>query len=567
MIFYKICLESANRRLLNVQMTFEHNGGEFEVYLPNWIPGSYLVRDFSRHIQMIICEQCTLTQISSGRWRGSADACDVSIRLVTYCNDHSVRECYVDDQRAFFNITSVCLILAGAESKTHNIQLDTDAWPSDWKVATGLAPESIDDAGFGHYLAPDYQSLADCPIEIGIHQRFEFEACGVPHVVCISGADEFDSDQVLTDLTDICEWQIRLFGEPAPVDRYWFLIHAMDEGYGGLEHMNSTVLQINTRDLPIKGAKKRTDDYLKFLELCSHEYFHTWNVKRIRPDGYSEYAFEGPQYTDMLWFFEGVTSYYDGTALTRSGVGELDYLLRQIALVVTRTERHPGATTQTLEQASFDAWTKFYKQDENAPNALANYYGKGSLVALCLDALIQRHSSLSLDDLMRELWANYKHGGAGVSLDGLMAWLDANLGEENGNLLRGWVSNNESLPVVESLDFFGFDVDKSVAKQSMPYCPTLNVYLNDELLVKTVLHHGSADRAGLASGDKLLALGGRQLTAANYADLLKRAEGQAVSLHYFRQGRLCSIELLVETTADVYSIKKRTSDQAWWELP
>jgi predicted metalloprotease with PDZ domain len=311
-----------------------------------------------------------------------------------------------------------------------------------WRVATSL-PEAAGEKGaaerygFGLYRADSYDDLIDHPVEMGTFTLGEFEACGVPHAVAITGRHDCDMGRLLADLKPVCERQIRLFGEPAPMSRYVFLTTAVGDGYGGLEHRASTALLCSRADLPHVGMDEATDGYRQFLGLCSHEYFHTWNVKRIKPAAFVPYRLAEENYTRLLWAFEGFTSYYDDLMLVRSQRIGLDDYLKLLAKTITQVHKGSGRHKQSVAESSFEAWTKYYRQDENSPNAIVSYYTKGALVALLLDLRLraESHGARSLDTLMQALWQRHGQTGIGVAEDGIFA-LAAELG---GEALAGWL--------------------------------------------------------------------------------------------------------------------------------
>ncbi len=295
----------------------------------------------------------------------------------------------------------------------------------EWRVATALASargekDAARPHAFGLYRAANYDELIDHPVEMGNFTLARFSACGVPHEVAISGRHDCDVARLTVDLQRICEWQIRFFGEPAPMPHYVFLITALGDAYGGLEHRASTALHCARDDLPYPGMHGIPERYRSFLGLCSHEYFHTWNVKRIKPAAFTAYNLDAENYTTLLWAFEGFTSYYDDLALLRCGAIKIEHWLKVIAATIDKVQRDPGRQRQTLAESSFDAWTKYYRPDENTPNAVVSYYAKGALVALALDLTLRAGTAgrISLDDVMRALWQRHgEHGprrGIGV---------------------------------------------------------------------------------------------------------------------------------------------------------
>ena len=386
--------------------------------LPAWIPGSYLIRDFARHVVAIRAEcdgePVLLTKLDKHTWQARPIASGKTLSVIyrVYAWDLSVRGAHLDETHGFFNGTSVFLRVLGREAAPCQVEIQQPEGSlyKDWRVATALLSAHGENGaagghGFGWYSAANYDELIDHPVEMGRFALASFEACGVTHEIVITGRHDCDMDRLTADLKRICEWQIRFFGEPAPMDRYVFLVTAVGEGYGGLEHRASTALLCSRNDLPYPGMPDSTESYRSFLGLCSHEYFHSWNVKRIKPEAFVGYDLDRENYTSMLWVFEGFTSYYDDLVLLRSGVIKLEEWLEQIAKTIARVESGPGRLQQTLAESSFDAWSKFYRPDENTPNVVVSYYAKGALLALALDLTLRKKTQgrAALDDLMRAL--------------------------------------------------------------------------------------------------------------------------------------------------------------------
>ncbi|QBM26894.1 M61 family metallopeptidase [Hydrogenophaga pseudoflava] len=484
--------------------------------LPVWIPGSYLVREFSQHLQHLSATQggeaLAVKQLDKHRWQVDNDGQrTLSLRWEVYAFDASVRTAFLDATRGFFNATSLCLMVAGREDEPHAIEIQPGDAPAGWQVATGLSPVKANEQGFGTYLAQNYDELADCPVEMGTFWSGEFSACGVPHRFVVSGAGGwFDGQRLLDDTRRICEAQIRFWhgdGQP-PYERYVFMLHASGEGYGGLEHRNSTALIAQRTDLPKISAKdakpaalKATDGYTTLLGLISHEYFHTWNVKRLRPAEFKRYDYTRENHTELLWFFEGFTSYYDDLFLRRAGLIDDATYLQLVTKTINQVQQSPGQRVQSVAQASFDAWTRYYRVGENTPNATISYYTKGALVAMCLDLTLRAEGRGSLDEVMRALW-HRTQGGPMRESD--LSTVLRQLGKRSfAAELAQWVHGTADLPVLDLLAAAGAKVhrDKAPLAQSLG----LRVAADSSgLTVKNVLRGGAGEAAGLAAGDEWL---------------------------------------------------------------
>jgi predicted metalloprotease with PDZ domain len=529
--------------------------------LPAWIPGSYMIREFARNIVRISAESegrtVALEKCDKHSWKAAPVAPGQSLLLIyeVYAWDLSVRAAHLDQTHGFFNGTSVFLRAEGREHLPCMVDIrrpEGDAGRG-WKVATTLSPAKGKPGaawlhGFGLYRAEHYDELVDHPVEMGSFTLARFEAGGVPHEVAITGRHDCDLARLTADLARICDWQIALFGAPPPMPRYLFLTMVVGDGYGGLEHRASTALIASREDLPYRGMKGSPEGYRRFLGLCSHEYFHTWNVKRIKPAAFEPYDLSRENYTRLLWAFEGITSYYDDLALVRSGVIGLEDYLEQIGKTVSGVLRGSGRFKQSVAESSFDAWTKYYRQDENAPNAIVSYYTKGSLVALALDLQLRAASAgrQSLDEVMRALWQRNGQTRAGVPEDGIYALVEELGGTRLARWLRKAVEGTDDLPLARLLKQFGVD-HAAQATQDGPWLGLKLAGGNGAARVANVYDDGPAQAAGVSAGDVLLALDGIKLDGGNLDKLLeRRSPGEVVRVHAFRRDELMEFELTLD---------------------
>jgi predicted metalloprotease with PDZ domain len=366
-IHYTVEACDLHAHLFQVTLTIPEPAAQQTVSLPVWIPGSYLVREFAKNLQNLQARQgrrsASLAQLDKCTW---VIACQPGQPLVlsyaVYAFDNSVRTAWLDSQRGFFNGTSLCLRVHGQEAQAHQLQLNPVKGQADWQAATGLAPIKIDQKGFGLYQAAHYDELVDCPVELGDFWSGRFVACGIPHRFVVAGAlPSFDGARLLADTQKICEAEIRFWhgtskqaGAKAPHKHYLFMLNAVHDGYGGLEHRNSTALICNRADLPRQTSPDANEGYTTLLGLISHEYFHTWNVKQLRPDAFSRYDYTQENYTQLLWFFEGFTSYYDDLLLRRAGLIDDATYLKLLSNQVLPTRReHPQRHRELLHQGLF----------------------------------------------------------------------------------------------------------------------------------------------------------------------------------------------------------------------
>ncbi|MDH3761253.1 MAG: PDZ domain-containing protein [Gammaproteobacteria bacterium] len=533
--------------------------------LPNWIPGSYMIRDFARNLIELRAHddsgELGVEQIDKSNWRVAAGAGALTVDYRVYSKDLSVRAAHLDDTHGYYNGSSVFLEVLGQSELPCEVLIERPAPPycADWRVATSLARKQAEAFGFGLYQAFDYDDLIDHPVEMGEFVHYDFEACGVPHDIVLTGRFECDGDRLCADLKKICEHHIQFFGEPAPMDYYLFQVMVVGDGYGGLEHRSSTSLVASRAGLPKPGQDKIDDDYRDFLGLCSHEYFHTWNVKRIKPAVYQPYDLQGEVYTDLLWAFEGITSYYDDLALLRCGLIDTESYLELLAQTMTRVQRGRGRQRQSAAESSFNAWTRFYKQDENAANAIVSYYAKGCLIAACIDLKMRSLSGgeKSLDDVMSRLWQEYLEHAPGVEPDRIQQLVNEISGQDLGEFLHAAIYGTGDLPLAVLLDSVGVDVIQRPAsnlqdkggKEPNGELPRVDFGAmlkaeNSGLAIQRLSEEGSAQLAGLAAGDQIVAVDGLRLDLAQFENKLLRAEpGDFWYLHAFRRDELRLFEV------------------------
>lgn len=557
---------------LEVTLTVPHpnpEGQEFD--LPAWIPGSYLIRDFSRQIERIQARagkrDAAIQKLDNHRWRCAPVAGPLTLTYCVYAYDLSVRGAHVDESHAFFNGTSVFLRPSGHEHLPCLVKLLAPPHTRQWKVYTSLPeavghPDAARRHGFGMYRAPDYDALIDHPVEMGTPQVVQFKAHGAVHEMVFTGvAPNLDLARIAADTQRVCEAQIAFFDpghHRAPFldssDRYVFLTMLTGDGYGGLEHRAGTALLATRHHLPVQGVPDAGEGYCGFLGLVSHEYFHTWHVKRIKPAAFVPYDLARENHTRLLWVFEGFTSYYDDLMLLRSGVISEEQYLKLLGKTIAAVHRAPGRHKQSIAQSSFDAWTRYYKQDENSPNALVSYYTKGALAALGLDLLIRDRTqgAASLDDVMRLLWSRfgqgfYREDPQGIAEDAMPDLIHEATGVDVRNFIDRYVEGCDDIPLEPLLAAEGLTLQWKPAGPG----PSLNVRLRSdhgETVIATAYEGGAAHLHGLSAGDMLVAVNGLRVTDAASVDRLLGAyqPGQTVDVHVFRRDELRAFRVTLQ---------------------
>jgi predicted metalloprotease with PDZ domain len=565
-VHYRIAPLDASAHLFEVDCTLadpDPQGQRFR--LPTWAPGSYLIREFARHF-VTVTARCdgkpvAIVKEAKDSWRAAPCAGTLTVTAHVHAYDLSVRTAYLDPARAYFNGSSVFLSPIGREAAACALEIDP-AFASlghGVRVATAMRRDGAPPWGFGRFAAADYDELIDHPVEIGDFATTAYVAGNVAHDVAISGAREVDLDRLAQDLARICQWQCDLFGgrpgSTAPFDRYVFLVTAVGDGYGGLEHRASTSLLCKRDQLPRPGETTVSDDYLTFLGLASHEYFHSWNVKRIKPAAFVPYDLSREGFTRQLWAFEGITSYYDDLALVRSGVIPADRYLELVGRTLTGVLRTPGRHLQSVAEASFDAWIKHYRQDENSANAGISYYTKGSVVALALDLTLRSHGS-SLDALMRELWVRFGGTGIGVPEGEISRIASALAGEDLSDFFARYVDGVDDPPLETLLRLNGVSLRLRVSegprdRGGKPASSTLpRTWLGarwattGELKLANVFRDGPASRAGMSANDVIIAVDGLKASADTLAATLTRSEpGSRIGIDAFRRDVLMHFDI------------------------
>ena len=529
--------------------------------LPNWVPGSYLIRDFSRHIITISAEcdgqPAALSQTAKNIWQTSPKSGHWVIRYTAYAFDLSVRGSFLDTNRGFFDGSCLFFSIEGRLKDTHSLSFND--LPKEWRIAT-----SMPTTGSNTFQTASYHDLIDHPVELGNIEFLDFEAGGIPHRIALSGHyPDFDRDRLVSDIRKICETELAMFPSPAPFTHYLFLLHVGDNIYGGLEHISSTALLADRHSLPPHGMTEANDAYTQLLGLFSHEYFHAWNVKSIKPAAFAPYDLDRENYTEQLWAFEGITSYYDDLFLARSRTIAPEAYLRLLAQSITRVQQTKGRLKQSLVESSFTAWNKFYKQDENSPNAIVSYYQKGALAALCLDLAIRNKSSgrHTLDSVMQQHYRDWLDNRQGIPEKQWQARCQAFTGLDLEDFFQTTLYTTADLPLAELLATIGIGLQWQAQPRGhggafLSEPPTETPapasdfgarfkQNSDHATLTHVFNGGSAENAALCPQDKIIAIDGYACTdlAAQWAQL---PIGNTARLHYFRTGILYVADITVQ---------------------
>lgn len=601
-IHYEVSVLSRTEHLFDVKMQISIKQGTdaqlpIILALPSWIPGSYMIRDFARNLHNIACEQNEISvhQQDKQTWNLTCKHKQypkvITIHYCIYAYDLSVRSAFINDEYAFFNGTSVFLCVKTDLDVPHSVDINSDSFFSDAnnefmslesmasnnnqqtqtniaRVATGM-PKLKNN----QYGCPNYYDLIDYPFLIGTFTDYCFDVNGHTFRLIFTGNNQVDCSRLELDLTPIIEHHFELF-EEFPCKEYLFITLICHDGFGGLEHLNSTVLQYSRSGLPLVGDTLEKDGVLKanyqqFLSLCSHELFHTWHVKRIKPAVFHRPNLFEEVYTNQLWIYEGFTSFYDDVSLARSKVISPKQYASILSETVTRYLRTPGRQYQSAATSSFEAWTKFYKQDAGSLNHIVSYYTKGAVIALCLDITIRQLSDnkFSLDDVMKILWKNYGYKDIGTADRVIEDICKTELNIDVSNFIHMAVYTSVELPLPQLLEFIGLDVslrsmqnlqDKggnAADEFEIDIGATLSAS-GDFLIVNSVQTQRSASKAGLMVNDKIIAVDGLVCNELSFISALKsKKEGNFAQLHVIRDGRLITLEFpILKAKADTCKI-------------
>lgn len=572
-----------------------HDSNTLSLSLPSWIPGSYMVRDFSKSVVSIsACKQTDnepliLEQQDKQTWLLHTEGAACVVDYVVYANDLSIRSAFINHEYAFINGTSAFLKVSTFETQAHNLNVNLpkdDKQLSQWQSYTSMPAhnKAKDDQKEWHYLCDSYAEFIDHPLFIGIADTHTFSVDGVEFTLLFSGNNNIDYQRIAKDLAPICQHHLSLFGKPYPIENYLFMTLLADNGFGGLEHKYSTALLYPRHDLPVVGeGPEKSDSYITFLSLCSHEFFHTWHVKRIKPDVMVAPNLAQETYTDQLWIYEGFTSFYDDVTLARSGVISAQKYLDIVAQNVSRLLQNAGRNKQSAAESSFNAWTKFYKQDASATNNIVSYYTKGGIVALGLDILLRQQSNgeVSLDSLMQLLWTEYGIQERGTPDNVIQTLCKLHFNIDVSDYLNAVVYGTDDVALDTLVPLIGAEFntrartsndDKGGTNSNPVIKHQLGATVKAAPVGVTVVQvfEGLASmQAGILLSDNIIALDGNIINTSKLQRLLDTAVSDTVVLSVIRDGKLLSIDLpVVRARKDMayFTITDKDKMQAWLSL-
>lgn len=592
MIRYDISPLDPEAHLFIVGITIDNPTPEEQfLRLPSWISGSYLIRDFAANIQ---AEQAFLGEtpvpvekVDKSTWRvstvGRKDGEELFFYYQVWAFDASVRGCYLDNCRGFFNPGAALMQVLGGDEGPLFVNLtppvdEMHHGAEGWKVACGLKRSAATEPfGWGLYVAADYEELCDCPIELSDFTTLTFKTGGTTHRIVINEEPvNFDAEKLTHDVKRIAETVIGFFepkkGRCPAGDEYTFLLNVTASAAGGLEHRNSTALAAPRRWMPCTHDEKRTDNYVQLLTLFAHEYFHTWLVKRIKPAAFVGADFSSETYTSLLWLFEGFTSYYESLIVRRAGLIDNDQFAVLLSKNLKAVLESPAHTAQSLSQASFDAWIKFYKPTANTVNAHVSYYRQGALAAWVLDAEIRRKtkSDKSLDDVLRLMWEDFKDAGSdycGITSEDVPEIISRACGLDLTDLTGELTQTAMPVDYAKYFKPLGVTLEESETSPERKYLGIEGSGSDAGFTVRSVYDKETAQWIGIAPGDVIIALDGVRVRGGNLAELLSRyGEGDEILIHAFRDEALLAWAVLLGKPASFRTkavIKPSKLGKAW----
>ena len=537
MVQVHLDLSRPHQHLVGVSLRLQPRLSLMQLRLPGWTPGSYLIRDYVRQLEGLHVEQdgvsLAVQRLGPAAWQITADpqAGELLIRYRVLATEATVRTCHLDQHHGFLALAAVVMEVEGERWNAHHLQLQL---PGHWHAFVPL-PEK--ECG---WFAGDFDQLIDAPVEVGPHRVQHFAVAGVPHRwVCWAGAQGADQwlDQRYPDLLQqvqqVCEACCNLMGSTQPAaEHYLFVLHLLDEAYGGLEHDNSTVLVYGRRNF------LKPNGYRRFLQLVAHEYLHQWNVRRLKPAELSPIDYHQPVVVPTLWFAEGVTSYLDQFLPVMAGLTSSDALLEDLGEDLSRYRLTPGRHVQSLSDSSREAWVKLYKADAYAPDSQVSYYLKGAVVALCLDLHLRQQGS-SLVAVLRRLWTSHGCSARGYQEQDLLAAFAAEA-EDLLTLLPRWLHELDDPDLDGYLSGVGLQLEPVMATH--PWTGFTARVQSGQLLVSRVWRSAPAEQAGLMVGDEILALDQERLLQPEQLEVALRSD-QPQKLLIARCSQLHELEL------------------------
>ncbi len=543
-ITYRLSMPNPNTHIYEVSIDIAGNKkNEVLLKMPVWAPGSYLIREFPRHVEGVSAfadnKDLSVVKISKNTWKvNTQKKAAFTFKYKVYAYELSVRTSFLDIEHAYINGTSVFMYVD--ERMNESLKLNITPYKEFKQISVGLIPNNGDKWA---YVIDNYDLLADSPIEIGNQQIFTFQAAGIPHTVGVFGNATVDKDKLSKDITKIVDQCVKIFNTH-PCKNYTFIIHSLNEGGGGLEHLNSTTIQV-------KNSAWTTDEgYKGLLGLVAHEYFHLWNVKCLRPIALGPFDYEKENYTSMLWVAEGFTSYYDNLLLKRAGITSEKEYLNAILTDCQSVTNTIGARVQSVSESSLDAWIKFYRTYENSANATISYYTKGTVLGMLLDIeLIDATSGKSkLDDLFRTLYQDfYLKKGRGYTDEEFKTTAEKIAGKSLDPFFNKCVNGTDSLNYNEWFNKVGIQINQANSQTTESY---FGANISATGVILGIMHNSPAEKAGFYVNDQIISV--NQMQMKDFSGLLKgKPIGYQAKVNVFRSGEIREFIAILEQTPSI----------------
>lgn len=558
-IEYSLSMPEPHTHYYEVSMTIENisslkeitNKNEIDFKMPVWTPGSYLVREFAKNVEGFRATDgkniLNAKKINKNTWRVQTNGSNkVQIAYKVYAFEMSVRTSFLDDTHGYLNGASVFMYVPQLKMSPSKITINPcKNWNS---ISTGL--KKISEKDYTYY-SPDYDILVDSPIEIGTHKVLSFTSMGVPHKIAMysNGPLSYDEAKVIETYKKVVEASASVVNDKHPCEDYTFIVHHLPNIGGGLEHLNSTTCQTSPNAYMTDGAFKG------FMSLIAHEYFHLWNVKRIRPIALGPFDYDNENYTTMLWVSEGFTSFYQDYILRRAGVLTPEEYQGKFLSEIGTIENQPGQKVQSIAESSWDAWIKYYRPNENSRNSTISYYDKGGVVGGILNLYIlgETKGKKNLDDVMRLLWNEYyKKQGRGFKDEEFKDACEKVIGKKLDAFFKSYIEGTDAINYNEFFKYVGLKLVEEKASAGSAWIGA-NI-VNGK--IGSVLRDSPAYQAGLNVNDEIVEIDGMKTsTPANY--LLSKKEGDVIKVTVKRYGQNFSYDITVaENPSKRYKLEK-----------
>lgn len=538
-IHYFVSMSAPESHLFEVTLNISNwQEKTLDLKMPVWTPGSYLIREYSRHLQNFTAN-LTWEKKAKNYWQiDTNNESNITIKYQIYANDLTVRTNHLDATHGYFNGAALFFYIPNYENLPFTITINPPQ--SYWQISTSLPKiNSLENT----FIADNFDTLVDSPFEIGTQKVYDFEVENKPHQWVIWGEGNIEIEKLIKDTQKIIKTEKKIFGD-LPYNNYFFLLHLSASGFGGLEHKNCCVL-----NYPRFGFKK-TEKYYRFLQLVAHEYFHLWNVKRIRPKALENFNYEEENYTTALWFSEGTTSYYDMIIPLRAGIYNHKTFFELLSKDISQYLNIPGRNIQPLSESSFDTWIKLYRRDAYSNNCQISYYLKGQLVTLLLDLLIRKNTDnqKSFDDVMTSMWLKFGKEEIGFSDEELKTEIEVIANTNLTEFFNRYLDTTATLPFDEYFEPFGLTLEAQIDANTPPYLGLNIQRKNGSEEITFVDANSPAGKVGIEAGDELLAINGFRVNVDNLTDrLLDYQANDMIQLSYFHQEELKTVEIILAT--------------------